>query len=199
MIKAIVFDIGGVVTAHGRLKRLSEHISKTTGMNPEVIEELVHKYWKLWVIDKINEEQFYNQIIKELKIKTSWKKIRIPESKINYADNKIINMIKKLKKKYITAALTNDVKEWFEEKIADYDLLGLFNQIITSYETKTAKPERKIYEIMLQKTGMKAEECVFIDNEKDNLEIPKKMGMKTVHYKNYSQLFEELRSMGIEI
>jgi epoxide hydrolase-like predicted phosphatase len=199
MIKAIVFDIGGVVMIRGKLRHLSEHISNATGMNLEFVDKLVHKYWDIWKLDGIKEEQFYNSIIKDLGVKADRKKIMIDESKRNYPDTKVVSMIKKLRKKYLTVALTNNVREWFEDAIVNYDFMWLFNHIITSYETKKAKPDKAIYDIMLQKTGLKADECVFVDDQAENLPVPKKMGMKVIHYRNYKQCFEELRNLGVEI
>jgi epoxide hydrolase-like predicted phosphatase len=199
MIKAIVFDIGGVVMIRGKLRHLSEHISNATGMNLEFVDKLVHKYWDIWKLDGIKEEQFYNSIIKDLGVKADRKKIMIDESKRNYPDTKMVSMIKKLRKKYLTVALTNNVREWFEDAIVNYDFMWLFNHIITSYETKKAKPDKAIYDIMLQKTGLKADECVFVDDQAENLPVPKKMGMKVIHYRNYKQCFEELRNLGVEI
>ena len=200
MIKAIVFDIGGVVILPESLKHITQHFSKVTGISETIIEPLVHKYWDKWKIDDIDEKQFYSGIIKELGIKEDYrKKMRIDESKIKHPDQKIIGMIQKLRKKYKIISLSNNVREWFEKTIINYDLLGLFDSMISSYEVKKAKPDREIYEIMLKKTGFKPDECVFIDDQQKNFAIPKKMGMKTIHYKNYNQLFEELRSLGVEI
>ena len=56
MIKAIVFDIGGVVMIRGKLRHVSEHISDITGMNVEFVNKLVHKYWDIWKVDGIKEE-----------------------------------------------------------------------------------------------------------------------------------------------
>jgi epoxide hydrolase-like predicted phosphatase len=200
MIKAIVFDVGGVVMNKAKLNHINKHFAKVTGISESLFDPLVHKYWDMWKIDAINEEEFYDGIIKELGIKQDYKKkMKIDESKINYADQKIVSMIKKLRKRYKTIALTNNVREWFEDAIIDYDFLGLFDHIIPSYEVKKAKPDREIYEIMLKKAELRPDECVFIDDQGENLAIPKKMGMKVIHYRNYRQCFEELRSLGVEI
>ena len=182
----------------GKLEHLSEHISKKTGMNLKLVNDLVHKYWDLWKIGKINELQFYGSIIKDLGIKIGRKNIMYDERAMNSPDMKVISLIKKLKKRYLTVALTNNVREWFEDNIVNYDLWGVFNCIITSYETKKAKPDREIYGIMLRKAGVKADECVFVDDQRENTDTAEKMGMKIILYRNYRQLFEELRAFGVD-
>jgi HAD superfamily hydrolase (TIGR01509 family) len=56
-----------------------------------------------------------------------------------------------------------------------------------------------IYRIALKVTQRPAAECVFIDDRPLNLENPRKLGMKTVHYQNAEQLRAELKNCGVEV
>ena len=47
--------------------------------------------------------------------------------------------------------------------------------VVSAYE-KVMKPDRKIYEILLQRYGLKAEECLFIDDRKINLDAAEELG-----------------------
>jgi len=51
---------------------------------------------------------------------------------------------------------------------------------VISYEVKEVKPGRKIYEILLEKYDLKAEECAFMDDTLPNIETGRKMGMKGI-------------------
>ena len=45
---------------------------------------------------------------------------------------------------------------------------------------KCRKPEKKIYELTLEKIKRCSAECVFIDNSVKNLEVASKLGMQTI-------------------
>jgi putative hydrolase of the HAD superfamily len=56
-----------------------------------------------------------------------------------------------------------------------------------------------IFRIALEVTQRPPEECVFIDDRPLNLENPKKLGMKTIHFQNAEQLRAELKNCGVEV
>ena len=54
--------------------------------------------------------------------------------------------------------------------------------IVDSSVEKYRKPDKEIYEIAESKSGFKGNEILFIDNKRENLEIPKEMGWQTYWY-----------------
>jgi putative hydrolase of the HAD superfamily len=56
-----------------------------------------------------------------------------------------------------------------------------------------------IYRIALEVTQRPAAECVFIDDRPLNLENPRKLGFKTIHYQDAEQLRAELKTCGVEV
>jgi HAD superfamily hydrolase (TIGR01509 family) len=56
-----------------------------------------------------------------------------------------------------------------------------------------------IYRIALEVTQRPPGECVFIDDRPLNLENPRKLGIKTIHYQDPEQLRAELKNCGVEV
>ena len=54
------------------------------------------------------------------------------------------------------------------------------------------KPEPEIYQIMLDKIGRPAQECLFIDDSLPNIQQANKIGFATIHFQSPAQLKEEL-------
>jgi putative hydrolase of the HAD superfamily len=75
---------------------------------------------------------------------------------------------------------------------------GPFDPLILSHEIGILKPDRRIYDILLQRLGLPPEECVFIDDQQPCLDTAAQLGMKTILYSSVQQLEEELKKMGIE-
>ncbi|MCR4625966.1 MAG: HAD family phosphatase [Lachnospiraceae bacterium] len=55
---------------------------------------------------------------------------------------------------------------------------------ILSYRVKMTKPDPKIYELLLSNYGLKAEECIFIDDTLRNVEAAEKLGIHGVRFLN---------------
>ncbi|NCC80455.1 MAG: hypothetical protein EOM07_12735, partial [Clostridia bacterium] len=58
------------------------------------------------------------------------------------------------------------------------------------YDVREVKPGNRIYEILLDKYQLKAEECIFIDDTLANIKSAEKLGMKGIHYLHSNQLMD---------
>jgi len=71
-----------------------------------------------------------------------------------------------------------------------------FKHVFLSYVLHLEKPEPEIYQAVLQMAGIKAEETLFIDDNKLNLEAAAKLGIQTFHSQN-GDWIEALKDRGI--
>jgi putative hydrolase of the HAD superfamily len=101
--------------------------------------------------------------------------------------------------KYFMGAINNEPLELNEYRIKTFHLRRDFQVFFSSCYLHTRKPEEMIYRIALEVTQRPAKECVFIDDRPLNLENPRKLGMKTIHYQNAEQLRVELKNCGVEV
>ena len=101
--------------------------------------------------------------------------------------------------KYFIGAINNEPLELNEYRIKTFHLRRDFQVFFSSCYLHTRKPEEMIYRIALEVTQRPAKECVFIDDRSLNLENPRKLGMKTIHYQNAEQLRVELKNCGVEV
>ncbi len=101
--------------------------------------------------------------------------------------------------KYFIGSINNEPLELNEYRIKAFHLRRDFQVFFSSCYLHTRKPEEMIYRIALEVTQRPAEECVFIDDRPLNLENPRKLGFKTIHYQDAEQLRAELKSYGVEV
>lgn len=73
--------------------------------------------------------------------------------------------------------------------------LPLVDGAVISYEVQIVKPEPGIYQKLLEKYHLKAEECVFLDDKAENIEAAQRLGFHGVIVKEYVQAKEELESV----
>ncbi len=74
-----------------------------------------------------------------------------------------------------------------------------FETIIVSGEARIAKPDPRIFELLLERAGRTADECLLIDDSMKNLEVAQKIGFQTIHFKSPTQLRIALQEKGILI
>ncbi len=65
---------------------------------------------------------------------------------------------------------------------------------VISYELKLVKPQREIYEFLLNKYSLKAEECVFFDDRAVNIEGAERVGIHGILFKNIHQAKADLKA-----
>lgn len=71
-----------------------------------------------------------------------------------------------------------------------------FEHILVSGEVRVAKPDERIYHIFLERTGLKAEDCLFIDDSPPNIVVARRLGFQAVHFESPAKLEAVLQNMG---
>jgi len=187
MVKALIFDIGGVTVLPGSTKELRRKYSKILNRDSQKFDSIWFKYYPSLRIGKIKIKKFWDNILSDLNKDYDIKKLNKIMYMYGKSNKNILNFIGSNNKEYRTAALTNNIKEWFGVHKKRFNLGKYFDIIITSFDTGLAKPDKKIYLLTLKRLKLKPNECLFIDDYESNINAAKKLGMKTILYKNFKQ------------
>jgi epoxide hydrolase-like predicted phosphatase len=96
-----------------------------------------------------------------------------------------------------TALLTNNVREWeplWRAKLPELD--AIFEVVVDSAFVGMRKPEPGIFELTIERLGggLRAEECLFVDDIELNCEAARQLGMTAVRFENAEQAIAELES-----
>jgi putative hydrolase of the HAD superfamily len=92
------------------------------------------------------------------------------------------------------ALLTNNVREWEPLWRSMVPIDELFEVVVDSAFVGCRKPEPEIYEIVLDRIGVPARECLFVDDVEGNCEAASRLGMTAVHFRDNEQAIGEIRS-----
>src|SRR6185503_9799785 len=92
------------------------------------------------------------------------------------------------------AMLTNNVREWEPLWRAMLPVDEIFEEVVDSGFVGCRKPEARIYELTLERIGMPAEACLFIDDLEPNIEGAEAAGMRAVHFRDNAQAIAEIRA-----
>jgi epoxide hydrolase-like predicted phosphatase len=112
-----------------------------------------------------------------------------------HPNGEMIELMRELKASGLTMALlTNNVREWEPLWRSMLPVDEIFEEIVDSAFVGCRKPEARIYELTLERIGMRAEECIFIDDLHPNCEGAEAIGMSAVHFRDNEQAIGEIRA-----
>ena len=104
-----------------------------------------------------------------------------------------VEILKELKEQgHKVYALTNWSAEKFPWARQHFEFLKLFDGIVVSGEEKCIKPYPQIYNILLKRYGLKAGNCVFIDDNTANVKAAQDLGMAGIVFKSPADLRKEI-------
>jgi HAD superfamily hydrolase (TIGR01509 family) len=114
-------------------------------------------------------------------------------------DKDIYELIASLQKKYLIIAFSGNIKSrvaFLEEK---YHFRHLFNIEVYSFAFNMTKPEKEFVEAMIQKSGVRPEEIVYIDDNDSYTTPARDLGVNVVIYQRgeIERLRQELRRLGV--
>lgn len=176
--KWVILDVMGVIFEVGDDTNdlLVPYIQK---MNDMISAEKINEMYLKASLGEISSFDFWN----ELGFGSKY-----PEIERDYLDtylridSELVEIAKTLSKNYSLAILSNDVKEWSNYLRTKFDLSRLFKIIIISGEVGYRKPDRRIYNILLDRIQSPSSDCVFVDDRAKNLRPASEIGIKTIRF-----------------
>jgi len=195
-IKNIIFDIGGVIILRRKFNfsKFDRKLFLPKGTTKKTID-LIFK--KSMLNRNFDIENFFRdnpQLPLTLKQYKGITKEFYGEEKINRV---LVNWLRGKNKNYKVFLLTNNTIELNNLLKERFQIFDIFNYIFNSAEIGLAKPDPKFFEYILKKLKTKPEECLFVDNKKENIEVAKQLGFYTILFKNNKKFFEKTTKINI--
>ncbi|WP_229719392.1 HAD family hydrolase [Winogradskyella schleiferi] len=182
MIKTLIFDFGDVfinLDKQGAMKNALELFQL------ETFEADMIKTNELYEVGKISTSkfiQFYSSKFSDLnetEIIEAWNYILkdFPEHRLEF----IKNLAQQKEYKLILLSNTNDMHiDFIKQNISFFDeFQDCFDAFYLSQEINLRKPNKDIFEFVLKENDLIANECLFIDDTKDNTDTADAMGFHT--------------------
>ena len=92
------------------------------------------------------------------------------------------------------AMLTNNVREWEPLWRAMLPVDEIFEAVVDSGFVGHRKPERRIYEITIERLGVPFERCLFVDDLEPNILAAEDLGMRAVRFEDNEQAIPAIRA-----
>ena len=197
-INSVILDWGGVLIDDPR-PGLLRFCAEVFGMDQDQYTPVHDFCLDAFHKGLISEEKFWRDIAQKLKKPApeapslwyeAFKSAYVPKEEM-------FSLASSLHKKGYKIALLSNTElpavEFFHE--LNYDM---FDVLVFSCEEGVIKPERRIYDLTLERLGSRAERSVLIDDRPDYIRGAKDVGLHTILFESIAQVKDELIRMGVK-
>ena len=189
-IDTIIFDIGNVLIDIDYEVMVAE-FAKIASVDFHQIVTYTHqdRVFDQYERGQISSAQFRDTLRKYLKpgvtdeeIDTAWNSILI-----HYPAEKF-ELLKKLRNQYQILALSNinelhvaAIDAMVQDQFGAEDMSSYFDHAFYSHEMGTRKPEKEIYQMVLDRKSLEPSRTLFIDDKLENVSAAAALGIKVHH------------------
>jgi epoxide hydrolase-like predicted phosphatase len=197
MIKAFVFDFGGV------LARTEDYTSRHAwderlGLPVGSVERAVH-HSDIWIqaqLGRITPRAYWNGVAELLYMR----KEDVDELRHDYfsgdrLNHKLVTLIRDLREKgYPVALLSNDSLQ-LESRLHEYGIYDLFDHVLISALMGMMKPDPTVYRVALHSVRAAPHEAVFVDDSLVNVRGAQPLGIHTILFRPELDLKAEITKL----
>ena len=195
-IKAVVFDIGGVLEITPNLG-VDEKWEKHLNRKPGEFNELLRDVWRGGSLGTISIEQVHQQIRERLGLSESvvneymadiWKEY------LGTLNVELAEYFRSLRPTYQTAIISNSFVGAREKEAEYYQFDAICDFIIYSHEVGLSKPDLRIFALACERLGVKPNEIIFVDNHKEVYVSAQEMGMHCIEFRDNAQVIADIET-----
>ena len=204
-IRGVISDFGGVLTSP--LLHAFAAFQEDSGISFEVLGTAMariaatdgaHPLFELET-GRLSEEEFLDRLERELsqQVDRPIELGRFGESYFAGLDpnEELIAYMRALRERgYRMAILTNNVREWEPRWRAMLPVDEIFELVVDSAFVGMRKPDLEIYELTLERLGLPASACVFVDDTEVNCDAARALGMVAVHFRSSDQAIADIEA-----
>lgn len=146
---------------------------------------------------KLSPEEFHAQASKLLGLDLSYDSFVNIWNDIFWQDDRMCALARELKKRYKLILLSNISVLHFEHIRKKFDIIGIFDELVLSYQVGAIKPERKIFDEVIKRAGGNRSGLFYIDDREDLIEAALELGIDSVRFENIDKLRDVMKEKGI--
>lgn len=187
-IKNLIFDIGGVVVRLGKLDftEFDKKWSLKEGTTKRIISAC---FKRMSSGEDFNIQEYLNNTALNFEQYKKITKDLFQKEKVNQS---LISWIRKKRANFNVYALTNNTSSLDRLLREKFKIYNDFDYIFNSSKIGFLKPNPKIFQYVLDELEAEPKECLFVDDNQENIKTAKDLGFHTILFKDNQQFFEKI-------
>jgi putative hydrolase of the HAD superfamily len=196
MIKAVIFDFGGVLAEEGFREGLRA-IGLKNGLDPDVFFSTARELiYESGYVSGLAAEIVYWGLLREKAGITGSDEDNRQEILTRFIlREEMFNLADSLKSCGIVIAILSDQTNWLDEINARNPFYERFDFVFNSYRMKKTKRDPEIFRDVCSAMGLLPEEALFVDDNADNVMNASRMGLKTALFTDQTSLLGEIKTL----
>jgi len=202
MVRAVIFDIGNVLIQWD-IRRLYRQLLADEALIDEFLQEVDWFAWNL----ELDRGARWDESVAELSARHPHRRALIEASHTRWGETvagEIAGAVEILETLRADGtplyAITNFSAEKFAEVHLRFSFLNnSFSDIVVSAHERLVKPDPAIYRLCLERNGLAAGDCIFIDDAPDNVAAAADLGIDGVLFTDPETLRRDLGARGIAV
>ena len=197
MIKTVIFDIGNVLTDFAW-----KEMYKEKGLGGETFDRVAKAtvqspYWCELDRGIMTFSEVMDKFVSlDLEMEDEIRRVLADMHGIVTGRSYAVPWVCSLKKQGLKVyVLSNFSEKIWKECIDALEFFEFTDGGIISYKEHLIKPDQAVYQLLLERYGLCADECVFIDDLEENVKAARLCGINGIVFKNYEQAKKELNDM----
>jgi putative hydrolase of the HAD superfamily len=198
-VTALFWDVGGVLLSNGWDREERAAAVERFHLDAAEFERRHEAADESWEKGQLSMDEYLEQAVfycPRSFSRVEFKDFVFAQSKENRGTRVVLDEVT-ASGRYLVATLNNESAELNEYRIRHFGLARNFAAFFTSCYLGVRKPDEAIYRTALGVTQRAPEESIFIDDRLANLEVPRNLGMRTIHFQNAAQLARDLMQQGV--
>jgi epoxide hydrolase-like predicted phosphatase len=199
MIKALIFDFGGVLmrTRTGGSRRALE---QRLGLPPNTIEARVFNcdLSLKAMCGEVSEEELWRALERELDLPRfgmTWQEFQEEFFAEDFLDEELVALIRSVRPALKTGLISNAWDGLRDVLHTRVPIADAFDVLVISAEEKIMKPDPRIYHLALERLGLPPQEAIFVDDFIENIDAAQAVGLIGLHFKSSQQAQQDIRAL----
>lgn len=199
-IRLIVCDFGGVICTFD-YRIFCERLARRTGRTADQIFAAAFgdHLQADFETGKLSGREYHRAVMARLQADVPYAEFSRTYGDIFTEIPATVDLLRRLHARYPLYLLSDTNEIHFGYVRETVKVLSAFDQCIVSYEVGAMKPDPRIYQEALRRSGLPAKACVFVDDRPANVEGAARVGMHAVRFESAEQFAADLTCLGVVI
>jgi putative hydrolase of the HAD superfamily len=200
VIKAVLFDFGGVIAEEGFYLGLRA-VAEENNLDPDAFfktaEDIIHETG--YVTGKADEEEYWDAVRFKTGLKVGNGRLREQVLSRFTVRPEMLAHADRLRASGRTVCILSDQTDWLDELNGKTPFYGHFDRVFNSYFLHKSKRDATVFRDVCSELDMRPEEALFVDDNINNIKRAAEGGMNTIHFIDTTQFAATLAEFGLGV
>jgi putative hydrolase of the HAD superfamily len=195
-VRAVILDYGGVLSLPqdaASVNRMTQHM----GVDGRLFRRVYRRNRPDFDRGEVTGEQYWRRVVEGCGLDPSGVDleplIALDVQSWTQLNQSMVQFVRDVRGRvYRLAMISNMTHNTLVTMRRAFDWLALFDECVFSCELGTNKPGPKIYETCVRRLGVRADECLFVDDSAANVQGARAVGMAAIRFEDREQFLAKL-------